>query len=37
MIHDALYAVRAAYVEFVRAYRFARYMRAGGNPDNLPF
>jgi hypothetical protein len=37
MIHDAIYALRAAYAELVRAYRFARHMRRGGCPDTLPF
>ena len=37
IIHDICYAVRAALAEFVRAFKFARYMRRGGNPDVVPF
>ena len=36
-LHDIRYAVRAALAEFVRAFKFARYMRRGGHPDTAPF
>ncbi len=36
-LHDIRYALRAAMCELVRAFRFARHMRRGGNPDHIPF
>ena len=33
MLHDLIYAIREGW----RAWKFARHMRRGGNPDVIPF
>ena len=37
MLHDLIYALREGFRRAQEAYRFARHMRRGGNPDWLPF